>query len=169
MAGFATGLIHPLQMPLHILCLAGIALLAGRASVPHRGAIILALTTGLIGGLGAVASGVGETAAGDVLALVALICGLAAAKAARLLGWLAAPLALVAGLAIGLDSPPETISLREAVWTLFGTAAGSILAAAALREAAAWAAVRWRGIALRVAGSWIAAIGILVLALRLAG
>jgi hypothetical protein len=101
--------------------------------------------------------------------LVALICGLAAAKAARLLGWLAAPLALVAGLAIGLDSPPETISLREAVWTLFGTAAGSILAAAALSEAAAWAAVRWRGIALRVAGSWIAAIGILVLALRLAG
>ena len=66
-------------------------------------------------------------------------------------------------------SPPETISLHEAVLMLTGTFCGGVAALALLTAAAAWLAHLWRAIALRVAGSWIAAIAILVLALRLAG
>jgi urease accessory protein len=66
-------------------------------------------------------------------------------------------------------SPPETISLREAVLMLIGTACSAIAALAVMAAAAAALARPWQGIAPRVAGSWVAAIAILVLALRWAG
>ena len=61
------------------------------------------------------------------------------------------------------------ISLHEAVWTLIGTGWGAVAALALM--AASTALVRRVGwaIALRVAGSWLAAIAMLVLALRWRG
>jgi urease accessory protein len=77
-----------------------------------------------------------------------------------------AALAVIVGFAGGLDSPPDAITLREAVLSLIGTACGGIAAFALLVAVAAPLARIWQGIVLRVAGSWIAAIAILVLALR---
>jgi urease accessory protein len=164
--GFAGGLLHPLLAPAHVIALIGLGLLAGRNAWPAPARIIAAFAFGLAGGLGAIAWGVGETRANDVLLAAAALCGVIAATGCAAPAWLAAPLALVSGATVGLDSPPETISLREAVLMLIGTACGGIAALAVIAALASAAAGRWQGVVPRVAGSWIAAIAILVLALR---
>jgi hypothetical protein len=163
-AALAAGLLNPLLAPVHVVALIGLGLLAGRG--PAASKIIAAFALGLAAGLGAIAWGVGETPASDVLLVAAALCGLLAAAGFPVPAWLAAPLALAAGVAFGLDSPPETISLRDAVLMLVGTACGGVAALAAMASAARAVARLWHGIALRVAGSWISAIAVLVLALR---
>jgi len=165
-AGIVAGLAHPVTTPAHVIALMGLGLVAGRNVLPAGAAIIAAFALGLAAGLGAIAWGVGETPASDVLLAGATLCGLIGALQVKVPLPLAAPLALVSGIALGLDSPPESILLREAVAMLIGTALGGA-AALAMIAFAACVIARWRhGIVLRVAGSWIAAIAILVLALR---
>ena len=165
-SGFAAGFAHPLLAPAHLLSLIGLGLLAGGASLRARLAVMAAFALGLAGGLGAIASGMGETPANDMLFVAAGICGATAALAMPVALWLAAPAAIIVGCAVGLDSPPDAVSLREAVWTLIGTGCGAVAALALMTGAAAL--IRWavRPIALQVAGSWLAAIAVLVLALR---
>jgi urease accessory protein len=168
MTGLLGGAIQALA-PAHLVALVSVALLAGRKPLRERVACVAAFAAGLAAGLGAVAAGVGETPAGDLLMVVAVLCGLAAAAALRLPSGLLAPLAFAVGLGGGLDSPPDAISLREAILGLIGTACAGIAALAIMVAVSAVLAGVWQGIALRVAGSWIAAIAILVLALRWAG
>jgi urease accessory protein len=167
LGGFAGGLVHPLLAPAHLLSLIGLGLLAGGGPLRARGPIVTAFALGLAGGLGAIAFAAGETPANDVLLAAAVICGVIVATGLPGPAWFTAPLALIIGSAIGLDSPPETISMHEAVLMLAGTFCGGIAALALM--AAAAAALARLAVALRVAGSWIAAIAILVLALRWAG
>ncbi len=162
---FLAGLLHPLLLPAHALALIGLAALAGSAK--WRLWSIAAFAISLMGGLAAVAGGVGETPANDVLLAAAAICGLATAALPHVPAWIAVVSAAVVGVAIGLDSPPEVISLRDAALMLAGVGCGGILAFAFLAAIAAVAARLWQGVPLRVAGSWVAAIAVLVLALRL--
>jgi hypothetical protein len=158
-------LVHPVSTPAHVVALIGLGLIASRNFSRAGAAIIAAFALGLTGGLGAIAWGVGETPASDVLLASATLCGLMAASGLTAV-FLAVPMALVSGAALGLDSPPQSILLGEAVAMLIGTACGGIGALAMIAFVASTIA-RWReGILLRVAGSWIAAIAILVLALR---
>jgi hypothetical protein len=163
------GLLRPLATPAHVIALTGLALIAGsknRNTSSSGAAIIAAFAVGLAIGLGALAWGAGETPAVDALLAGATLCGLVAASGVTAAVALAAPLALLSGVAMGLDSPPDAIRLDEAVATLIGTACGG-LAALALMTPAASAIACWRhAIALRVAGSWIAAIAIMALAVR---
>jgi urease accessory protein len=160
------GLLEPLATPTHVVALTSLGLIAGRNFPPAGAAIIAAFALGLAAGLGAIAWGVGETPASEVLLASATLCGLAAASGLPAPVALAMPVALVSGVALGLDSPPQSVSLGEAVATLIGTGCGGIGALAMIAFAAS-AMARWqRGIALRVAGSWVAAIAILALALR---
>jgi urease accessory protein len=163
-ASFAAGLLHPLGTPAHLVALVGLGVASGRAQL--RAAIVAAFALGLVVGLGAIAWGVGETPASDVLLSAAAVCGALAAVVPRLAAWLAAPLAPIIGVALGLDSPPEVTSLGTAVLMLLGTACGGAITLAILAVAASLLAGRWHGIVLRIAGSWVAAIAILVLALR---
>jgi len=165
-AGIVAGLAHPISTPAHVVALIGLGLIAGRNFLRAGAAIIGAFALGVAAGLGAIAWGVGETPASDVLLASAILCGLIAASGLTGPVSLAVPLALVSGLALGLDSPPESILLGEAVAMLIGTACGGIGALAMIAFVASTIA-RWRQrIILRVAGSWVAAIAILVLALR---
>jgi hypothetical protein len=79
---------------------------------------------------------------------------------------LGAPVALLSGVALGLDSPPESIKLGEAVATLIGTWWGGVTSLTAMACAASMTAHWRRAVALRVAGSWIAAIAMMALAVR---
>jgi hypothetical protein len=161
----ADGLLRPLATPAHVIALIGLALIAGPKN--HNGAaIIAAFAVGLAAGLGALAWGAGEMPAVDALLAGATLCGLVAASGVTAGVALVAPLALLAGVALGLDSPPDAIRLDEAAAMLIGTACGGV-AALALMTPAASAIACWRqAIALRVAGSWIAAIAIMALAVR---
>ena len=163
----AAGLTHPVLAPAHLLSLVGLGLLGGRMPPRPRIRLTAAFALGLGFGLAAIAWGAGETPATEVLLAAAGTCGAVAALGSSVSPWLALPAATVIGSAIGLDSPPDSISLHEAVLMLIGTGWGGV-AALALVAASAAVLDRWP-IVLRVAGSWTAAIAMLVLALRWAG
>ena len=163
---FITGLLYSVRPPAHVVSLIGLGLLAGRAIWSTQARTLAAFAFGLVSSLGAIAWGAGETPASDVLLAMALLCGLIAATGITVSAWFTAPAALVSGTALGLDSPPDAILLREAVLMLIGTACGDIALLAMMSAAASALSRLWRGIVIRVAGSWIAAIALLVLALR---
>ena len=163
--GFAVGLLHPLIVPAHVLALLGLALMISRQT--QRRATVLAFGVGLIGGLWALTAGVGETPANTVLLAGAAIAGLGAASGWPVRAVIGAPLAIVIGASIGLDSPPHATSLRMANATLGGTAFGGVAALGVIAAAAARLRRGWPAVGVRVLGSWVAASAILVLALRL--
>ncbi len=164
MTGLAGGLMQAL-LPIHVMAILSTVLLAARAKLRLR-MFVAAFAAGLAAGLAALALGVGETPAADVLLAATLLNGLAVAAGVAAPRLLVGLVGFVAGCALGLDSPPDAISLREAVLGLIGTwAAGAALLVAALAAAAPLRNLG-NGIALRVAGSWIAATAMLVLALR---
>jgi urease accessory protein len=161
------GLLHPLATPAHVVALAGLALVAGRNNRNSLSVVVVAaFAFGLAAGFGALAWGAGETPAADALLAGAALCGLMAAAGVTPPVALAAPVALASGVALGLDSPPDAIRLGDAMAMLTGTACGAVAALAVMTPTAAVIA-RWRdGIALRVAGSWIAAVAMMALAVR---
>jgi len=165
-AGLIGGLLHPLSTPSHVVVLIGLGLIGGRMVLSAGAAIVAAFGLGVAAGLGAIASGVGETPASDVLLAAATLCGVTAALNLTVPLPLAVTVALICGIALGLDSPPESILLREAVAMLIGTLCGGLAALAMIAFFVSTIARLWHGLLLRVAGSWITAIAILALALR---
>jgi hypothetical protein len=166
------GLLHPLATPAHVIALAGLALIVPRnkGNAAFAGsAVEVAFAVGLAIGLATLVEGVGETLAADGLLAGATLCGLLAASGVRTSVALSLAVALLCGIAVGLDSPPQAISLGEAVATMMGVACGAV-AALALMTTLAFAMGRvWRGVMLRVVGSWVAAIAILALVVRWGG
>jgi urease accessory protein len=170
--GFPGGLLHPLLVPAHALALLGLGLLIGQQPAGPRLTPWLLFTLALVAGLGAIAFAVGETPANDLVLACAAVAGLLVALAgpfppsiSRATSW---ALATVAGAAIGLDSPPDVVSLELGIAMLIGTGLGASAALAAVIQCTTRLARDWQRIAVRIAGSWIAASAILVLALRLA-
>jgi urease accessory protein len=163
------GFLNPLVTPAHVIALTGLAVVAGgvsRHAISASVAIIAAFALGLAIGLGVLAWGAGEAPAGDALLAAALLCGLAAASGVAMPVAVAALVALMSGIALGLDSPPDAITLGDAVAMMIGVACSGVAALTLMALVAARLA-RWRqAIALRVAGSWIAAIAIMALAVR---
>jgi urease accessory protein len=165
LGALAGGFLNPLTVPAHLLTLVGLGLLVGRQ--PRGGAAAaLAFIAGLAIGLTAIAFGAGLTPALDILLVSNAIVGGLLAAGMTLPRAVSAGIAAVCGVALGLDSPPQVISLRDATTALVGTAIGAsgglalvILAASHLRR-------DWQRIGVRIAGSWIAASAALVLALR---
>jgi urease accessory protein len=164
-----TGLVGGLMaalLPTHLIALIATALLAARAKLWPDIGFVAIFTVGLAAGLAALALGAGETAAVDVLLAAALLGGFAAAAALTVPGPAVRAMTMIVGLALGLDSPPDAILLRQALLGLVGTWCAGVTLMTATVAAATSLSRLWNGIALRVAGSWTAATAILVLALR---
>ena len=172
MSGFIGGLLHPLAMPAHALALLALGLLIGEQHAERRPLLLTVFAAGLVAGLTAIALAVGETPAADVLLAAAVLTGALVALARPLPALACALLAAVTGAALGLDSPPEAISLALGTITLIGTGLGATIALTVVAAAAGYL-VRvpehvWLRTGVRVLGSWMAASALLVLALRLA-
>jgi urease accessory protein len=170
MSGFVTGLLHPLVLPAHVLALLALGLLIGQQTARTRLVSLVAFGTGAAVGLTAIAFGVGQTSAADVLLATAFVSGASAAVARPLPPFACALLALITGVALALDSPPEAISIAVATATLVGTGLGASLALAIivtgvnyLTRVREW---NWAHLGGRIVSSWIAASAILVLAVR---
>ena len=161
-----TGLLHPLTVPAHAVALIGLGLMMAQQS--RRRTSILAFAVGLIAGLAALVFAVGETQAYDVLLAATAVAGLAAAIGWPMPVFIAAPLALVIGASIGLDSPPKSVSIMGANAMLIGTAVGAIVVVWLVAAIAARFRRGWLRIGVRVLGSWVSASAILVIALRAA-
>jgi len=166
MTSFLGGLLHPLALPAHALALLALGLLIAQQRaqfVPFAAFIV-----GLAVGLAAIALAIAATSAVDVLLAGAALNGLLVALARPFPMFVSATLAAVAGIALGLDSPPEVISLSAATVMLIGTGLGAALALAIVATGASCLTRDWQRIGVRILGSWIAASAILVLALRFA-
>jgi len=165
--GVAGGALHALLIPEHGMSLVALGAFLGRQQPVARRWEALTFMAALTGGLVLIAL-LGEAAlAADFLLLATAILGLLIAVdwAPPFLGWV---LAAVTGGALALDSPPEVSSTGEAIRMLIGSGLGAALAVALLGEAAGWFRAYGPLVVMRVLGSWIAAIAILVLSLRIA-
>ena len=125
-----------------------------------------AFAVGIVAGVVAMMSGVVPRYANESILAIAMVAGVLVALAWPLPVWLGVALAAALGLAIALDSPPEVLSVSEANLMLGGTALGATALVIVVWQAARQARAGWMNIAVRAAGSWIAAAAILALALR---
>ncbi len=164
--GFWGGVLHPVFVTDHVVGILALGLLIGgqeRWGWQPPTAYVVAL----VAGLAAMTTGIVPRFANEAVLGIAVVAGLLVALARplpRLLGLL---LAVVLGVAIALDSPPEVLSVSEANLMLLGTAIGAALFLIAVSQAARQAQVRWAHVGIRILGSWIAAAAILALALQL--
>jgi urease accessory protein len=174
LTGFAGGLVHPLVVPAHALALAGLGFLIAQQGYGRSVAVALAI--GLVAGLGVLWFGVVPRYAAVTVLVCAGIAGLALAWD-RTRGWAlpekeARVLALVAGFAVGLDSPPEVVSLSVANRMLAGAGIGALLVTLAVAFAAGRLAgpqaIGWRPTAVRVLGAIFAVAAFVGWGLRLA-
>jgi hypothetical protein len=163
--GVFGGILHALLVPEHGLSLVALGLVLGRQEPATRHSAMLIYTVALACGLVAAAFAVGEALAADILLLATGIMGVLIA-AAWMPGFLGLPLAAIAGLTVALDSRPEATSMDEVARMLIGSGIGAALALALVAEGSVFLKGNARFIVARVAGSWIAAIAILVLSLR---
>jgi urease accessory protein len=165
MTAFLAGLLHPLLVPTHTMAVLALALLIGQQSWDRTIPIVYVIA--LAAGLGAIALAYVPILAQEALLAASATAGLLLALARPLppiVGWC---LAGAIGAALALDSPPEAISLTEANLTLLGTAFGAAFVLLILVQGTSRLRHHWQRIGARIAGSWIAASAILVLALRL--
>lgn len=166
---FYSGLLQPLYVPAHLLAILSLSALLGlsgkRTALTAMPVLALTVAVGLVLGSN------GVVAAWPVIVLLsaAMLCGAGAALALPPLPALAALLAAIVGITIGLDSAPEPgspaegdISVMAATW-FTAWAVPAWLCAVQIRFARDW--VR---LAARIVGSWLlaAALMVLVLALR---
>jgi len=164
--GVFGGAIHALLIPEHGLSVLALGLVLGRQQQAARRAGLLIFAACLICGLVGAALTSEEMLAADILLVATGILGLFVA-ALWMPPSLALPLAAVAGITLGLDSKPDGVAAAEAIRMLAGSGLGAALALVIAAEGSVYLRGNAPLIAARVAGSWIAAIGIMVLSLRI--
>ena len=167
-AAFVGGFLNPLTVPAHILALLGLGLLIGGQDAGRRLVAYVGFALALATALAAIAWAVGQTPAMDVLLCATGLIGLLVALAFALPSTLCVALALIVGVALGLDSPPQVIAMADAALALTGTWLGASCALALVVVCTGRLTHDWQRIGVRIVGSWIAASAILVLALRFA-
>ncbi len=167
------GLLHPFLVPAQVMLIAGLALMAGRhgygAIRPALGSFIPGLLIGLV--LSATPGGAQVSDSRGLEALI-LLAGLGSGLMLAL--GLHPPLAKITGAAaaagflIGLDSRVDGVAGWSAAQLYAGMlASGSIttLHLVAVSAEIHTSRPEWMQIALRVVGSWLAAIAVLILSL----
>ena len=165
MGDFVNGLLHPLTSPTHVLIIIGLGLMAGRRSPLNLKAPLwvfvplsaLALTLTLTGWIKEVYPPLMICIALSAGAFLALEKTPPAVVTCALFG--------IAAFGLGLDSAVEADSASKVFKTLFANWISlSVLIFDLAIYVSLGAEAKWLKIALRVVGSWIIAISLLVLA-----
>ncbi len=165
---FYNGLLHPFAVPAHALAVISLGLLLGQ-----RGPAAVKQALPLFAICLAISLLVSDRA--GQLPLGTWLLGLGAAQGLMLaLAWrwpiaLLSLLAVAAAAGIGLDSNPEGFSGWDRLIPMSGIWLAASFAVLWFFGAADAARRHWQKVAVRVAGSWAAAIAIMVLALQIAG
>jgi hydrogenase/urease accessory protein HupE len=163
---FYTGFLQPLFVPTHVTALLALGLLIAQQQRAHRRALLIIFAGGLVAALLAIVSAAAFDAARLCLLAVAAAIGLLVAIGRPLPIAATAPLAAIAGLALEFDSVPQEISMQASALRLAGTACGAFIAVMIVADRTSDPARPWLKVAMRIVGSWTAAIAILVLALH---
>jgi urease accessory protein len=166
--GLTGGLLHPLLVPAHTLTLIALGLMAGQFAIPAQIVLLATFALAACVSFVLIAMAYSTTQAETLILCLAAATGLVLATGLLPPRPVAAGVTAVAAGALMFDSVPPVLSVSETALSLTGTA----VAAMALAVMSAWLSGalpgRIRKMAIRIAGSWIAASAIMVLALRLA-
>jgi urease accessory protein len=162
--GFWGGLLHPYFVPAHGAVVVALGLLIGQQGWGRVTPVAFILA--LVAGLALIWLAVVPRYANEALLALAALTGLLTAWGRPLPELVGIGLGALAGIVVGLDSPPEVLSVREANLMLIGTWLGGSLFLVLAAEGGSMLVKSWQRIGARVAGSWIAAAAILVLALN---
>ena len=169
--GFLSGVFHPFVAIEHLILLLGLGLLSARVPRERRGPGFAFLGVGLLLGVAVAQIAPGAAVTAAILGLAVVTGGVVSLAPHRLSAVLLAGLASLIGLAVGFDTDIITgwqDGLAALAAPTAGLATGVYLI---VLDAAALASLATRqpfSITVRVAGSWIAAIGLMLLALSLA-
>jgi urease accessory protein len=155
-------------IPSHLLAVVALGLLAGQQAPRFPSAALAALAIGLTAGSIMVASAIRENPASLGLLMLATTAAGFVVLAYAVSDWLVGIMAFATGSALALNAPPHEITIVSAVASQAGLAAAAMVTLALAILPAMLARRPWQRIGVRIAGSWIAASAILVLALRLA-
>lgn len=154
--GFAAGFAHPFVAAEHLLALLALGILIGRQATRRP---LPGLLAGLIAGFGAGLLALGTLQ--PLILLIGLVTGIVLAANLQLSDFIVTGCALIVGLTVGADT--DGLTMIAAAGTVTGVFAVVLNAMAA----AEFAAPRLNGIPLRIAGSWVAAAALLILAFLL--
>ena len=166
---FLDAAIHPLTELDHVLAFFALGLLAGQQGAPAARRSLAAFVAGLL--LGVVLSAALPVSPDalrflGVFNLASLFAlGTLVAAALRLPLWLVAFLAALFGVSHGLENGLDLAGALS-VLSALGVLAAGLVATAPVAVLVARLRAGWQRIAVRVAGSWVAAIGLIVLGLR---
>ncbi len=157
---FYDGLVHMVVTPADLLVVLALALLAGSSGKPAARAALIGLPSAWLAG-GVVGAWAGEASARPwATALSFGVAGLLVALGARLSTGLVLALGCIAGAlhgrANGAELEGRGLALAGVVLAVFSLFAWTSAAVAGLER-------KWARVAVRVAGSWIAAIALLML------
>lgn len=168
LGGFYGGLLHPLVVPAEAFAVVATGLALGSAG---RNAcriglplFVSAVAAGLVSAV-LLAPTIALTT--ELVLAAALLAGIAVAAFARVPGAIALAAAAFAGLAVGLDAAPEVDSSSAGIVAGAAVMLGSGVIATVISAVALRRTAFWHGVAMRVAGSWIAACALLSTAILL--
>jgi hypothetical protein len=162
LGGFYGGLLHPLVVPSEVLAVLAVGLLFG-------GAGRKACRLGLIVFAGAVSVGLltarfidpSTDLTTSLLLAVALVAGVIVAAGIHIPSALVSFIALAAGAGLGIDAAPEAETIGTLIVTSAATVLGSTLITMVVAVLVLDRNIHWQTVAMRIAGSWIAACSIL--------
>lgn len=166
---FYNHFLHPLVVPSHALLLIAMALLLGQQGRDVARVGIISLGLAFAVALAAVTIGGLHGEQEWMLLAGALVVASAVSLGWRIPSPLIACLAVGAGAAIGFDSAISTTDLRESALAVSGLMVGVLYLTIVIAGLTVAIEKHWQRIAIRVAGSWILAVSIMVLALSIAG
>ncbi|MBC7681575.1 MAG: HupE/UreJ family protein [Ferruginibacter sp.] len=175
MNSFYAGLLHPLLTLPHMLVLAGLGIWLGQHPPLRLKTPLLAFAAGCAAALllttRIAIPPSSQNVVMTVVMAVALGCGILVAASARLPVGLRATVAAVAAIAVALDSGVDSApTVLATSFTLLGTwISTTVLLANVAYYTSLCPPRQWVQIALRIAGSWMAAASVLVLAFALKG
>ncbi|MFM1895581.1 MAG: hypothetical protein RLZZ385_655 [Pseudomonadota bacterium] len=171
--GFYVGFLHPLTLPSHVLMILALCLLLSSKAGPRPMTSLVAL--GLSTGLGLLlAFALAEWLPTALLILLfTTAVGAAIIPAWQAPPWVLPTLAGLGGLLLALESIPDPGAFGDVAITTLGALAGIHYLVMYGTRLAGLAQQRWRSrwmeIGIKVAGSWITAIGCMMLAFTLSG
>jgi len=163
---FYAGMLHPLTTMEAVLPLLALSLLAGQQPREAAIKILAALPAALALGTLLILLGPVPAQLGMVELVITALLGLLVALARPLPAWLPITLGVLLGLAVGWANATEITPEVSPFRFVAGLAAAGLLLTAYGIGLVRHLKLEWTQIAVRVVGSWLAAVGILVLGLR---
>jgi urease accessory protein len=164
-------LLHPVTVLSHVLLLTAVALMLGQQGRGNARPSVIALGVAFAGGLAAATAGASNSfhVSESMLLLGALIVGSTVIVDRHMPAAVVMAVAAATGLAIGLDSATATTDIRDSALGIAGVTTGVLYLTIVIAGFTISFEKYWQRIAVRVAGSWIFAVSILVLARTIAG